>query len=315
MLQPPASPSHAPREQGSPARLRLVAAALALGAAGAFAAPPEPGIPIRSEAVQKACGACHAQDASGAMTRISWRRTTPEGWQETIKRMVKLNQAPLEPAQAREVLRYLSNELGLAPEEVKPARFEVERRQIDFQYGDKDTEATCSLCHSVGRALLQRRSVEEWDLLVAMHRGYYPLVDFQGFRRPGPPPSEPGPDGKPPDRRQPVEKALDHLKAAFPLRTPEWSAWSANRRAPRLAGRWALSGYEPGRGAVYGEVTIAADGRHARTSSRPRPATWTAGAWSAGGTSPAVRRGQAVVYTGFQWRGRSTAGTESRCAR
>ena len=53
--------------------------------------------------------------------------------------MATLNGAPLDPAQARETLRYLSNELGLAPEEVHPARFEVERRLVDFTYADKDT--------------------------------------------------------------------------------------------------------------------------------------------------------------------------------
>jgi quinohemoprotein amine dehydrogenase len=277
---------------------------------------PETGFPIRSDVVKKACGACHASDATGAMSRISWRRTTPEGWQETIKRMATLNHAPLEPAEAREVLRYLANELGLAPEEVRPARFEVERRQIEFRYANRDTERTCGICHSIGRAMLQRRSSEEWDLLVAMHRGYYPLVDFQGFRLTRPPPREPGPDGKPPDRRQPVDKSLEHLKAAYPLRTAEWSDWSANRRVARLAGRWALSGYEPGRGPVFGEVKIEAkpgtddefvtEVRYAHAASASAP-----GVPGAAAGQPLLRVGQAMVYTGFQWRGRSLRSASS----
>jgi quinohemoprotein amine dehydrogenase len=270
------------------------------------AEPSEAGIPIASEAVKKSCGACHPSDAVGRMSRISFRRTTPEGWQETIRRMATLNGAPLDPAQARETLRYLSNELGLAPEEALPARFEVERRLVDFTYSDKDTHKTCSLCHSIGRAMLQRRTKEEWDLLVAMHRGYYPLVDFQGFRSMAPLPTEPGPDGRPPDRRQPVEKALDHLKAAFPLRTPEWAAWSANRRPPRLAGRWALRGHEPGFGPVYGEVEITA-----KAGTEDEFMT-VARYVSARGGAAVERRGQAVVYTGFQWRGRSAAGEDTR---
>jgi quinohemoprotein amine dehydrogenase len=273
-------------------------------AAPAASLPEEAGIPIKSVAVKKACGACHASDAQGRMSRISGRRTTPEGWQETIKRMATLNQAPLEPAAAREALRYLSNELGLAPEEVLPARFEAERRLVPFTYADKVTDRTCNACHSIGRPMLQRRTREEWDLLVAMHRGYYPLVDFQAFRLPGPPPAEPGPDGKPPDRRHPVEKALEHLKAAFPLRTPEWSAWSANRRPPRLAGRWALLAHEPGRGPVYGEVRI-----------EPKAGTedefTTEARYAAPGGPPVVRRGQSIVYTGFQWRGRSSVGDDT----
>ena len=48
----------------------------------------------------------------------------------------------------------------------------------------------------------QRRTKEEWELLLAMHRGYYPLVDFQAFRRGGPPPPTAArTDGRPPDNR------------------------------------------------------------------------------------------------------------------
>ena len=268
------------------------------------AAEAEPGIPIQSEAVKKACGACHAADAKGCLSRISYRRTTPEGWQETVKRMATLNGAPVEPAQAREVVRYLANELGLAPEEARPAAFEVERRLIEFSYPDKDTERTCSACHSIGRPMLQRRTGEEWDLLVAMHRGYYPLVDFQAFRNPAPPPTEPGPDGKPPDRRHPMDKALAHLKTAYPLRTPEWSAWTATRRTPRLAGRWALRARQIGHAPVFGEVKIAAK------AGTDDEFTTEASYVPAGGGPAVVRRGQSLVYTGFQWRGKSSAGQE-----
>jgi quinohemoprotein amine dehydrogenase len=272
-------------------------------------AEAEPGIPVTSETVKKACGACHAQDDKGCLTRISYRRTTPEGWQETVKRMATLNGAPLEPAQAREVVRYLANEQGLAPEEARPAAFEVERRIIDFSSPDKDTQRACGACHSIGRPMLQRRTAEEWDLLVAMHRGYYPLVDFQAFRNPAPPPSEPGPDGKPPDRRHPVEKALAYLKATYPLFTPEWSAWSATRRTPRLAGRFALRVNEVGHEPVFGEATIT-----------PKPGaedefTTEARYAPAGGGPAVVRRGEALVYTGFQWRGRSSAGHEGDALR
>ena len=278
-------------------------------AQAAPAAEPEPGIPIASDAVKTACGACHAAGATGCLTRISYRRTTPEGWQETVKRMVTLNGAPVEPAQAREVVKYLANELGLAPEEARPAAFEVERRLIEFSYPDKDTERTCSACHSIGRPMLQRRTGEEWELLVAMHRGYYPLVDFQAFRNMAPPPDEPGPDGKPPDRRHPMDKAIAHLKATYPLRTPEWSAWSATRRAPRLAGRWALRANQIGRPQVFGLMTITAKpGTEDEFTTEARYVP-------AGGGPAVVRRGQVLVYTGFQWRGRSSAGQEGDALR
>jgi len=132
--------------------------------------PEDEGIPITSELVQKSCSSCHKIDEKKRMSRISYRRTTPEGWQQTIKRMVSLNKLQIEPEAARAVLKYLSNSLGLAPEEARPGAFEVEKRMIDYKYSDKDTEQVCSKCHSMGRVILQRRTKEEWELLVAMHR-------------------------------------------------------------------------------------------------------------------------------------------------
>ena len=91
-------------------------------------AKPEEGIPITSPVVQKACSACHALDDKQQMSRISFQRNTPEGWQENIRRMAALNGLKIDPGTAREVVKYLSDHLGLAPEEAKPAAFEVERR-------------------------------------------------------------------------------------------------------------------------------------------------------------------------------------------
>ena len=52
---------------------------------------PEQGIPVTNALVISKCGTCHAKDAKGNLSRISWERTTPEGWQEAIKRMERLN--------------------------------------------------------------------------------------------------------------------------------------------------------------------------------------------------------------------------------
>jgi quinohemoprotein amine dehydrogenase len=276
------------------------------------------GIAVTSEVVRQKCAACHKADDKDRMSRISYRRTTPEGWEMTIKRMVTLNNVKLEPAEARDVLRYLSDHLGLAPEEATPAGFEAERRQIDYQYAsdkeaDKDkkiTEETCIACHSIGRVISQRRTKEEWELLVAMHRGYYWLADFQAFRRVGPLRREPEPDGRPPDNRHPMDVAIAHLSSAFPLATPAWSAWSATMRPPQLKGTWALTGYQLGKGPVFGTVTIAAQGP-GDSGEFTTQATYTIPRTG----EHITRTGRAIVYTGFQWRGRSSEPGDAKTLR
>ena len=264
------------------------------------------GIPIENEAVIEACGICHVTDDPQILSRVSFRRTTPEGWQQTIKRMVSLNDMVLDPAEAREIVRYLSNNLGLAPEEALAAAFEVERRLIEYEYeADRDTEATCSACHSMGRILNQRRTKEEWSLVVAMHRGYYPIVDRQGFRDGGMVGREPPAPNETPRRRDPMNRAIDHLAEVFPLHTSEWAAWSANMRQPQLEGSWAVSGAHPGQGPVFGRMTITAV-----PGTAAQFATEATLMYARDGRS-VTHTGRSIVYTGFQWRGSSAAADDT----
>src|SRR6267378_1308168 len=273
----------------------------------AQSAAPNDGIPVQNDVVRARCGSCHKSDDKGRMSRISYRRASPENWERTVKRMATLNKVSLNPADARTIVKYLSDHFGLAPEEQRPIAFEAERRMIEYTYDkDKDTSDTCSSCHSMARVLSERRTKEEWELLVAMHRGYYPLVDNQpmnngqGFRRTRAAQTEPGPDGRPPDNRHPMEKAIEHLTKALPLTTPEWSTWSASMQAPKLAGRWAFTGTAPGKGAVFGTVTITADNAPDTFNTDTRYIVARTG-------ESVTRSGKALVYTGYQWRGRSAA--------
>ena len=285
--------------------LMVVAALAAAKPAYAQTTPKDEGIPVDNALVRSKCGSCHRADDKGRMTRISYRRATMENWERTIRRMVTLNHVALEPADARSILKYLADRQGLAPEEVRPIEFEAERRTIEYAYkADETTANLCSSCHSVSRVMSERRTKEEWDLLIAMHRGYYPLVDNQplngpqGFRRTRPIETEPGPDGRPPDNRHPVDRALEHLTKTYPLQTSEWSAWSAAMQPPKLAGRWAVVGSQLGKGAIYGQVTVAAD------AGAPDSFT-TEIRYTVARTGESVSRsGKALVYTGYQWRGR-----------
>lgn len=276
------------RGPGLVAVVALVVGLAPPAAAQETAADPV-GIPIDNALVGQACGACHQTDEAGRMSRISFRRATPEGWQQTIRRMVTLNDVTVEPESAREIVRYLSNHLGLAPEEARPVAWEAERRSDDQPYEDADIQETCTTCHSLGRILSQRRTAEEWSLVTNMHRGYYPFVDFQAFGVPG-------------DEPAAVDVAVEHFSERLPLDTPEWAAWSATMRPARLAGTWVLRGHSPGDGAVYGQVTIAAV-----AGTDDEFTTETRYVYARDGRE-VTRTGRAIVYTGFQWRGRSSTG-------
>src|SRR5437870_12578874 len=69
-------------------------------------ASTEEGIPIESELVRSRCGSCHKVDEHKRMSRISYRRASPENWERTIKRMVSLVDVKLDLADARNILKY-----------------------------------------------------------------------------------------------------------------------------------------------------------------------------------------------------------------
>jgi quinohemoprotein amine dehydrogenase len=290
-----------------PAILLASTAAAQPAASQAAAAAKDEGLPIRSDLVLTKCGGCHKVDDQKRLSRISYRRATPENWEHTIRRMVTLNKVALEPADARKILKYFADNQGLAPEEARPVAFEAERRMVDVSYdADKETATVCSSCHSIGRWQSERRTGEEWGLLLAMHRGYYPLVDNQpmnqgqGFRRTRAPQTEPGADGRPPDNRHPMDRVIAHLSKAYPLTTPEWSEWAAASQPVNLTGKWALSGYAAGKGQVFGQVTVTADPADPDSFITETRYTFVKGGQTV------TRKGKGTLYTGFQWRGRAS---------
>src|SRR4029450_3597401 len=127
------------------------------------------GIPVTDQLTIQKCSSCHKKDEKGRLTRISYERRTPEGWQQAIKRMVRLNGLTLSPEDARVIVKYLSNNHGLAPEEAKPAMYFAERRMMDESVPHDFVRDACVTCHPHGRAMSWRRSREEGDLLAHMH--------------------------------------------------------------------------------------------------------------------------------------------------
>jgi quinohemoprotein amine dehydrogenase len=252
------------------------------------------GFPIRDQTTIAFCSGCHVRDSVGHLSRISFLRKTPEGWETSLRRMVSLNGVKVDTAAARRIVRYLSDNQGLAPAEARPARFEAERRSADWSYtASPPTDNTCRQCHSLGRVITQRRTRPEWELLVATHRALYPVVEFQGFRNFAPGPADSAP------RPHPMDAAIGYLSRTFPLRTQAWRAWSATMRPPRLEGSWLLSGTEPGKGKFFGRLTVTKGPTDGEFTSR-------ASYRYASGGPVVTRQGRSIVYTGYQWRGRST---------
>ena len=294
-------------------------AAFAQGRRGGGASAPaekgEEGIPVTDPLVISKCGTCHQKDEKGNLSRISWERTTPEGWEEAIKRMVRLNGVTLDPAEARPILKYLATYHGLAPEEAKPLMYIPEHRIQDEVIPNENLRATCNNCHAVGKALSWRRSKEDWKLLANMHVAFFPQADA-AFRRPPAPeggrggrgataagpagaaaPAS-GEGGAAVSSAQPVDETVDFLGKSYGLQSPEWANWRARMRPARLAGRWVISTWLPGKGRYTGEMTIepGAGENEFKTSTT---------LISVKDGSKITRTGTSLVYSGYAWRGRS----------
>jgi quinohemoprotein amine dehydrogenase len=271
----------------------------ATSAEPASSAPVE-GIPVTNQLVISKCGACHTRDQKGNMLRISWERATPEGWEEAIKRMVRLRGVTLTPDEARTVLKYLATDHGLAPEEAKPLMYYAEHRiQDETNIPNDNVRGACANCHAMARPLSWRRSPEDWKDLANLHIALYPQAD-EAFRlgiNAG------GMDEErhhlEPGAALPVEVALAYLSKTAPLDTPEWAAWHARMRAPKLEGRWIVSANLPGRGKYYGEMEVETkSGTDDEFTTKVKLISLKDG-------TTITRTGQSLVYAGYAWRGRS----------
>ncbi|MBV8730483.1 MAG: quinohemoprotein amine dehydrogenase subunit alpha, partial [Acidobacteriia bacterium] len=261
---------------------------------------PEEGIPVTSQLVVSKCGSCHSKDEHGNLLRISWERATPEGWEEAIKRMVRLNGVQLAPEEARSILKYLATYHGLAPEEARPVMYFAEHRiQDEANIPTDNIRGACANCHAMAKPLSWRRSSVDWKLLANLHVALYPQADdaFRLGMRAGRFDEElPKFD---PDAKLPVDEALAHLSKTAPLWTPEWSAWQARMRTPKLAGRWIVTARVPGKGKFYGSMEIEpVKGTDDEFTTKVKLTSVSDG-------STINRAGHSLVYAGYAWRGRS----------
>jgi hypothetical protein len=111
---------------------------------------------------------------------------------------------------------------------------------------DKDEErlfATCVRCHSAGKIRSYRMTAASWAKLRDFHLWVDPALVFQL-------------------REMHWREEAAAVLSELPTRYGYGQAWSAP--APRLAGRWIILGYEPGRGSYRGDAEVAdrADGEY-----------------------------------------------------
>jgi quinohemoprotein amine dehydrogenase len=199
------------------------------------------GLPVKSDLVRDRCGACHAVDSEQRMSRISYVRKTPEGWEETIQRMMRLHGLSLTPADGRKIEQYLSDSHGLTASELQKVAYSLDSEDVEEQVPNAAVKSACTTCHSYAKIAGQRRTRQEWlnlkDFLLAM----FPSLVYQHR-------FEDWPDL--------CDKALPWLAAEFPLETPEWKRESG-QSAPS-EGRWLVRGHQLGKGDYVGAIIFRA---------------------------------------------------------
>jgi len=236
------------------------------------------------------CVGCHTRTGGNRISRIGDQRKTPEGWYMTITRMQHNHGLVLPERDKDAIVKYLSDTQGLAPSEAAPYRYALEHRNNFIERYNainrpdpQGIAARCTLCHSYARIALQRRTEEQWRLLLNFHLAQYPAIEFQAAALLLP-------------WWQQVESTLPAVLARqFPLATPQWTQWRHHPEAD-LSGRWEVVGSLPGVGFYAGLRTVtqvAPDSYSTRDELR-----------FADGEQDSVA-GTAVVYTGYEWRGRT----------
>lgn len=227
------------------------------------------------------CLSCHVETAEG-VSRISYQRKSPEGWLMSIVRMQVLHGLKITADERQTLVKHLADKQGLAPEETAGARYILERRlNTQEAFATQEFTEMCARCHSGARVLLQRRPAAEWEHLVHFHLGQYPTTEYQQFGR---------------DRDwlgMALEVMVPQLARDLPLESTAWQQWQGQPAQP-VGGDWVVSGHKSGQGGFSGVMKVVAgkDDRHTLSFE---------GRWDDG--TAMKGKGQALVYTGYEWRG------------
>ena len=261
------------------------AIARALGVAG-FAAASLAGPAVAADAptdiIRKNCLSCHTEQG-GHFSRISDQRKTPEGWLMTIVRMQIMHGLRIDADDRAALVKYLADTQGLAPAETAGVRYAMERRLNTVEsFESEQFTQMCARCHSGARVALQRRPEAEWAHLVHFHLGQFPSTEYSLMGR---------------DRDWfdiALQQMVPELAATQPFESEAWKRWTAMPKS-EPGGKWTMSGSMPGKGAFTGVMSVQPAG------TRDTYSVSLQGKYDDG--TPLSGEGQALVYTGFEWRG------------
>ncbi|MGE0684029.1 MAG: quinohemoprotein amine dehydrogenase subunit alpha [Candidatus Binatia bacterium] len=233
------------------------------------------------------CAICHAAQEGERLDSIESGRRTPEGWEMTIDRMIRMHGVRLQPNEGQALVKYLSDHYGLAPSEIEPYRYALEKRNSTIVQSDlpKVVQGSCLTCHSYARIALQRRTTEAWkqmaDTKLALFTNTENVTASSGLLN----------TFWYDDARK---DAIPFIATQFPFSTDAWSKWQAAPK-PNYEGIWKVVGHDPGKGGDYtGQLALKAlgDDRYEGEFTHQ----FSDGSKVSGKTT-------VVVYTGFQWRG------------
>jgi quinohemoprotein amine dehydrogenase len=205
----------------------------------------------------------------------------------TIDRMVRMQGVRLQSQEGYTLVKYLSDRYGLAPAEVEPFRYALEKRNSTVVQPDlpKLVQGSCVQCHSYARIALQRRTPESWrrmvDTKLALFTNTENVTASSGMLN-----SFWFDDA--------TKEAVPYLTKQLPFTTDVWTKWKAVAK-PDYTGTWKVVGHDPGKGGDYtGQLTLKAIGADRYEGEFIHE--FSDGTKVSGKTT-------AVVYTGFQWRG------------
>ena len=94
------------------------------------------------------------------MTRISYRRATPENWELTIRRMMSLNNVQLTPDVARRIIKYSVRfaRAGARRSAAGHVRRRAAADRLHLQPPTTEIHRSLQPCHSMGRVISERRT-------------------------------------------------------------------------------------------------------------------------------------------------------------